>query len=378
MRSFLQKLRYTVGPYKEGQETEEQLKVRDEYLKSIMTFVDPKTNDMRIGKNLDGIEEYDLVKDSDGDKLLGRMSKRFVRVHKGYFSKFFELVQKKKGKCSVESYLNNQEIAKGELLQQNVSALLKKIKREGLFDFDAETRKMNSEMVAPALLDFFGCKTVFNTGFQQGVDFYVMSLDFIKPDEFFYLTEPVETRNPKFALYTPMETALKVLEEKVEEVKQRVVDDFKITPPSADVEQIKRRYVKDYLVRFAVMGDSDFTSRNHGFVFDAIKNNVRTGPNFDFEFIFEKRLGEESNVGDNLKYIIVNYPDVFQEVMQKVEDFIKVNPKTQKPVYEEIISEYVSDPSLVNEYCKSIQYNTGVLKTLAKKYEKELSENQPQ
>ncbi len=378
MRSFLQKLRYTVGPYIEGKETEEQLKIRDAYLKSIMTFVDPKTNSMRIGQSLEGIEEYDLVKDSDEDKLLGRMSKRFVRAHKGYFSKYFELVQKKKGKCYIESYLDTQEIKKSGCHQQNVSALLKKIKREGLFDFDLETRKMSSEKVTPAILDFFGCKTVFNTGFRQGDDFYIMSLDFIKSDEFFYLTEPVDTRNPKFAPYTPIETTLKVLEEKINEVKQRVVDDFKVVPPSADVEQIKRRYIKDYLVRYAVMGDSDFTSRNHGFVFDAIKNSVRTGPNFDFEFVFEKRLGEESNVGDNLKYIMRNYPDIFQEVMQKVEEFIKVNPKTQKPVYAEIISEYVSDKSIADEFCRSIQYNTSVLKALAKKYESELSANQPQ
>ncbi len=369
---------FEIGPYFDGYETKEQLQTRQDYIRSIMTFTSPTVDPNRIGLEIAGLSEYELVNNIGEDEIQGHLEKRFVRLHSGYFPNFVEDVQNQYPNCSYVTYLNLEDVVKTGKTFTNVSVLLKYIKDVGLFDSEVADGKFYAEKVSPKLVNALGYPTVYNSVHFQNNHRYVMSMDFIKDGQFFYSSRTIGD-DLELLPYLPLERVLDELSQKVDILKHKVMIDFDVDKkPKADKIEITKRYLQDYLTRVCFLGDTDFSARNHGFIYDAVKHEISASTNFDFEFAFSKQIWRMSGVSKHLEYIYQNHYDVYVDFIRRLQEISKVNPQTNKNKIQEIVESNISDPQILEKYLKTVLLNAEVLKDNFNQFEKVGASNQPQ
>ena len=336
MKSFFKSKRIVVKDELDGERY-----AREDYLQEMMSFTRPIDDEKRIGQGISNLVEYDLVCDFGKTGRDGHLLKRFVRLHNSYFVKFFS--DAKKRRTSYQTYLIDEDLAQG-IKPENVSVLIKEIgQMYGLYN-EIELKKMYSEAIGSRVLDFFGCKTVYNRAICDGAKYYVASIDFLKPAHYFFSAGEIAPRN-EIATYFPLKHNINVLLDDVDILKKEICSAFGVQDVVVDKEQIVKDFVSSYLVRVMLLGDTDFKSANYGLIYDRSKNEIVTAPNYDFEFALGTPAKHLSNFDENFRFIQENYPDSLNEFFEKLEDFAKnrliIGPKYKGIVHKEIDNEVV-------------------------------------
>lgn len=377
MRNFLQRFKQynLISPSEITPEMESA--EREAYLKYILTFNKPIEDARRIGLNLENLAEFDWVDESSEDNHInGHLEKRFVRLNKFYFAKEFEEIRKNYPNSSYVTYLSDEDIVNDEM-PSNVSVLLKEIERVGFLDDEVEKHKMYSEYVTPKILSFFGCKTCCNIVRNVTSEFYIMSLDFIKPEQYYYSSKHLNNQL-NLNENTLMMENFASLDEMVDILKYKVNFEFDVKKPNADKQKIKEEYALAYLTRVLVVGDRDFCERNYGFIYDASKNEIFSAPNFDFELGFNRLARNLPSVEQNLKYISREFPEIYGKFIKDLDQFVAVNKVTGKTKYRELVEASVPDENITSQFCRLINENVKFLKANHARLERGSSQSQPE
>ena len=279
-------------------------------------YVSPLEDDKRIGKDIEGLEEFELVEKSG--KLEGRLKKRFVRLSSNYFSKFIDEIQTNPG-SSYETYLDNDEIRKGKY-PNNFSALLKYNTNDMAQMTGGENEIMScikAELCAPAIMNELGIKTVYNSILVEtsGYAQYVMSIDAVRPDEEIFVLNDFISCNfadwigsgldivRQYATFL-LERECGVTKEELESKKYKKM-----------FEELQDEFLVRYLANVVVLGNSDYNARNYAILVNKKTKQVRTFPCFDYELCFN---------GCYLKTMIEeNLAEMLKINSKLVEDFAK-------------------------------------------------------
>lgn len=376
MFNFLQKfkpLNVAPPPTTDKQEREE----REAYLKYILTFRNPEDDERRVAKDLYLLSEYSLVdEDSDSNKLNGYLDKRFVRLHRLYFDDYIKAVQSGKPNSYV-TYLNEQDVREGNF-PVNLSVLIKEAKGLWLVDDSLLTQKLYSEKVCPQIMNFFGLNTAVNEFVVEDGHYYILSLDFIKPEHFFYRSNGIGKESQMSVGYRASES-VDTISSKIDVLKQMICEDFGIKrKPYANTQAIQEDFVKMMLVRSLLIGDSDFCDRNYGFMYNAANHEIIAAPGHDYEFGFSKVASHNAYTKENLDFMIKHYPHVVKEFMDKLMVFVDVNPETKKPYYQDIIEKNVPNRHLAEQFYRMLKVNADHLIFYCLDKVRNFNANQPQ
>ncbi len=332
-------------------------KEQKEYLNFVNEFRNPAENGSRFGQNFSDIIEYDLISDTGENEVGGHLEKRFIRLYKGYFSDLINEI-KNNPNCSYVSFLNEEDVEAEEIMPKNFSVLLKKIKNRNSLDTHTERLQINSELLSSRILNYFGAQTVFNQAIVDDFDFYVASVDFLKPHEKFYSADEFLPDNYFYSTLRIKDT-LQTIIDKVELICETIHFHQK-RKPKVNFKQIQENYIKDYLTRILFLGDMDFSDKNYGFVYNAKKNRITNAPNFDFELAFNKLPKNTGFVFENLCFIQQEFPKVFDSFFESLKSFTSLN-HTGNPLYVEFVDHYVQDEDLKEEFSMFIEMSSSSL-----------------
>lgn len=327
-----------------------------EYFEMIRYFEDPRRNKDRMGINIPNIEEYDLIGDAGNNFMYGHLPKRFVRFPASEFGEFLKEIQK--DNCSYVSYLDHQDVKNsGKFYGEYLSVLLKKMgsfidlnsddfSHEEIMrwtSFNDETKRLvASEIIGSRLFNYFGVKTVYNKALLQDYVVYLLSIDFIKPEQNFYPMGLFQS-NREMDSYMNIKGNIETFNRKIDDM-LRIFRNEGNKTVVVDRNELIKEYVKSYLLRVLVFKDSDFKAENVGLIHDKEKNKIFYGPNFDYEYLFRKIThvsGMSKKHHENIEYIYLNYPEIVEEFSQKLQELIKINYK--KPISD-------LDVILINEF----------------------------
>ena len=287
------------------------------YFKELMTFSVPNEDNRRIGKEIPEIEEYDLV---DERKINGHLQKRFVRLHYTYFIDL--LKELASDKSFYHTYITAEDVKQGAV-PKNLSVLIKEMGHQYSMIAEVEHQKMYAEALGSRVLNFYGVSTVYNKVLNNEGTLFVLSLDFLRPYEHFYVAQDLCEEN-EIWVSNSLENNLNSIDKDIDILKQRIEIEFGATGVTADKEQIKRDFVMSYLIRVFLLGDTDFNSRNYGFIYDIKSNQIKTAPNYDFELTFGMSNKNFSGFVEKFKEIYAKYPDIMEEFLKKTSQLAKV------------------------------------------------------
>ena len=288
------------------------------YLKELLTFSVPNENDKRIGKDIPALDEFDLV---DERLINGHLQKRFVRLHRAYFADVLKQIGK--NDCFYHTHITSEDV-KSKAVPRNLSVMIKEIGHEHSLTAEVEHQKMYAEAVGSRVLNFFGCSTVYNKVINNQGTLFVLSLDFLRPYEHFYVAEDICEKNDIWCS-NPLDKSLDSIDMDIDILKHRVENEFGVENIEADKEQIKREYVMSYLVRVFLLGDTDYRSRNYGFIYNIKTNKIESAPNYDFELAFGMATKRFAAFEENFKAVCLRYPDIMEEFLKKAQQLTKNN-----------------------------------------------------
>ena len=329
------------------------------YFKELMTFSVPNQNDKRIGKNIPALDEFDLV---DERRINGHLQKRFVRLHKAYFADVLKQIGKKE--CFYHAHITPEDV-KTNSVPRNLSVLIKEIGHEHSLIAEVEHQKMYAEAVCSRVLNFFGCKTVYNKVLNTQGTLFVLSLDFLRPYEHFYVAEDICEKNEIWCS-NPLENSLASVDMDIDILKHRVENEFGVSGVAADKEQIKRDYVMSYLVRVFLLGDTDFRSRNYGFIYNIQDNEIYSAPDYDFELAFGMSTKRFAAFEQNFKAISEKYPDILEEFLKKAQQLTKNNIFGYSK-FDKIFVEETAENDYVMHFRSMVPENVSYMVDYAKK-----------
>ncbi len=347
MKSFFKSKRIVVKD-----EPDNERYAREDYLKEMMTFTRPVDDEKRIGQGISNLVEYDLVCDFGKTGRDGHLLKRFVRLHNSYFAKFFS--DAKRRQTAYQTYLIDEDLTQG-IKPENVSVLIKEIGQiYGLYN-EINVKKMYSETVGSRVLDFFGCRTVYNRAICDGAKYFVASMDFLKPAHYFFTAEEICPKN-EIATYFPLKHNISMLLDDVDILKREICTAFGVEDVNVNKEQIAKDFVMSYLVRSMLLGDTDFKAVNYGLIYDRVNNEIVSAPNYDFEFAMGTPAKHLSNFDENFRFIQEKYPESLDEFFEKLEDFSK-NRLIIGPKYKGIVQKEVNDEVVRNSFNNFFEQN---------------------
>ncbi len=326
---------------------------RELYLKYIQNFSVPSEEPNRIGIGIEGLKEYDLVDTENKNQIGGHLNKRFVRLHNRYFPKLIDDLKTAQTDSYV-TYFDEGEALETGLVPTNLSVL---IKDYGTMMFELSSA-MQSECLAPKIMDFFGCKTAYNEHLVKDYRQYVFSLDFIKPGERFYTGFDLSKVHfkPPFKL----EPIVQNLHEELLVLRKEIEREYGVKNVKIDEERIINEYVYTYLVRAMLMGDRDFgKDENHGFIYNKTTKTVTFSAGFDYEVSFDMPLRTHYYLMQDLEFIYKNHYEVFESFVSRVNDFKAIDEKTKNPVFADIVFANTEDPSLAKNYNFLLFENSG-------------------
>ena len=294
-------------------------------------YVSPLDDSGRIGKDIEGLEEFEFVEKSK--KLEGRLQKRFVKLSSNYFSKFISEIQNNPN-SSYETYLDNDEIRRG-IYPNNFSVLLK-YNTNDMAELSGGANEMLSyikaELCAPAIMNALGVKTVYNSILVESSGYaqYVMSIDAVRPDEEIFVLNDFISCN--FADWVG--TGIDIVKQYSTFLLER---ECGVKKEELSSEKYKRMFdeLRDevmvrYLANVVVLGNNDYNARNYAILLNRKTKQVRTFPCFDYEFCFNgcylKPLIEE-NIAEMVK---IN-PKLVDDFAKKLEELVSFesNGKTR-------------------------------------------------
>lgn len=328
----------------------------EEYAKEILAFSSPTKNQDRMGQEIAGLTEYDFVDDSGSNKIRGHHEKRFVRLHKGYFSDLFESIKTTYPNCSYITYLNEKDIAVDGLIPTNVSVLLKRLNAKTVYLQDP--KQIYNEKLVSRILNFFDAKTVYNEIIINGDKEYVLSVDFIKPNQRYY---PLNIFDGLYEMHSlsGIKLNLESIEDKIKQLCSQIKEQFGKTP-KVDMGKIKEEYAYIFLIRAILLGDADLCERNVGFIYDILANTISFAPALDFEYCF---INDKNNFCEtSLKYIEEKYPKVYKKFMDKVEMFSKRSGIKLKKNYESFINKHINNQQANDEYVAFLKKSIAQIK----------------
>lgn len=342
MRNFFKKF------FKKFDSERERIEIED-YAKEILTFSSPKTNDERIGQELVGLIEYDLVDNSGSNQIKGHHEKRFVRLHKGYFPELFNVIKLTYPNHSYITYLNERDVAEENLIPTNISVLLKRLNAK--MSYLKDPKQIYNEKLVSRILNFFAAKTVYNEIIIDGDKEYVLSVDFIKPNERYY---PLNMFSGLYEMHSlsGIELNLKSIEDKFKQLSEQIKEEYGKTP-KFDMGKIKEDYVYIFLIRAILLGDADLCERNVGFIYNLEMNTVSLAPALDFEYCFinDKNYFSESSID----FIEKKYPKVYKKFIEILDKFAKKKVFSLRSTYEDFVRKYIDEESVVDEYVKFLR-----------------------
>lgn len=333
---------------------------RRQYLKELLTFSAPNENDKRIGKNIPDLDEFDLV---DERLINGHLQKRFVRLHRAYFADVLKMIGKKD--CSYYAHITPEDV-KTKSVPRNLSVMIKEIGYEYSLMAEAEHQKMFAEAMGSRVLNHFGCKTVYNKVLNNQGSLFVLSLDFLRPYEHFYVAEDLCEKNEIWCS-NPLDKSLEAIDGDIDILKKRVENEFGAKDVKVDNEQIKREYVMSYLVRVFLLGDTDFRSRNYGFIYNIKENTIESAPNYDFELAFGMATKRFAAFESNFKAICQQYPDVLEEFLKKAHQLTKNNVLGWSK-YEKMFVDETAENDYVMHFRTMVPDNAAYITDYAKKH----------
>lgn len=330
------------------------------YLKELLTFSVPNENDKRIGRDIPALDEYDLV---DERRINGHLQKRFVRLHKAYFADVLREIGKKD--CFYQTHITPEDV-KQDAVPRNLSVLIKEIGHKYGLNAEVEHQKMFAEAVCSRVMNFFGCKTVYNKVLNNQGTLFVLSLDFLRPHEHFYVAEDICEKNEIWCS-NPLDRSLAAIDMDIDILKHRIGNEFGMTDVKADKEQIKRDYVMSYLVRVFLLGDTDFRSRNYGFIYNIKQNEIYSAPDYDFELAFGMSTKRFAAFESNFKAISEKYPDILEEFLKKTQQLTK-NNVFGRSKFDKIFVEETAENDYAMCFTSAVAENAAYLLDYAKKH----------
>lgn len=332
------------------QSNEEELLGKKEFESFEKTAKNPKELKYRMAQGIDGLKEYDLISSEDENHLDGYQEKRFVMLDRCFFQDYIDAAKNENAKSFYVSYIDDEDIKKG-IYPQKLSALLK-------------SRGVYIEEVVPRILNYFGVYTVFNKKIQVGNEAYLLSLDCIKPNRKLI---PLRVGISVFSSdEVEIEESLKKLEERIKNMVEEIKYDYKVSGVAYDIDQIKREYIKSYLIRDLLLDDSDFSdSCNYGIIYNEQEKKFENTLNFDFECIGVYVSGRtywsetsKTEILKNLKFIKENYSDIYEEFKKKLKEFARLDAGLWDKVYEKLITNNKREKTSEEEQiCKRIKKN---------------------
>lgn len=348
MRNFLAKI-FGRQKYIDKKEQEE----REAHIRSILNFTRP-IDEKNVFGVVENFDEFDSVRGSVEKRLGGHLKKNFVKLHRGYFSELFSAIFRDYPNINYVTFLDEESIVKYGVAPENLSVLVKQM---GLQEFRSgfdERKTMFSETVVSQVMNFFGAKTVFNKAIQREDDFYVLSVNFLKKGQTFFVADKLN-HDLKIAGYQKIQDNLDAIDDKLDILKTIIKFEMKQKHPKIYADQIKEDFVYSYLIRTLLLGDRDFTDRNYGFVYDSEKNRVYSAPGFDFELSFAVKPEHTPFFERNMQYIFNNYHSVFCRFKRMLEEFTQIDKKSKKPIFELFIESEVGDKAVAFEMIDFLQ-----------------------
>lgn len=356
MRNFLTKIKQLLTANSRDARTR-----GDSYLKYLSGFVSLATEERRIGKYIDGIEEYDFDADRD-EQLFGHLSKSYARLHKGYF-KNIENDLRNSFSNSYSMYFST-ENAQKKGVPENISILLKRLQSMGFISEEHDNRKMYNERVTPRILDFFGAKTTYNEILTVDVlNRYILSVYFIKPKQSFYSAKLLNVKDGEelpVAPYFRVQDELKEVDLQLDNLVKKIYEKYH-KKPKINREQIKAEFIYSYLVREVLVGDRDFNERNFGYIYDEKTNEITFAPNFDFELAFFKDARQSKYLGENLEYIKTHHKVVYDEFFERLNAFASIEEESGDPLYKMILKQDIVEQSQLDYFYKVLRNNSDFL-----------------
>lgn len=355
-------------------DTESEKEAYERYINS--GFVDPSLVDTRIASDIEGVAEYDWTKVIDEDLLGGRLDKRFVRLDYKLFDELIIDIMQNGENTGYVTYLNEQNIRNygTDAVPKKISAMVKWIKfPDNPADLLSKFRKVRSEVAASRILSFFKAKTVYNQSCFTDTSNYILSVDFIKPNQRFYSCRDLQEKCVTNTV--SLEKNLEILEQELELLGDTVEQERKGISAKYNSREIKEQFIYSYLTRVYLLGDGDFCGRNCGFIVDTTTNEITLAPNYDLELSFHKLAKLNSRFDADMRFVAKNYPEVLSGFMEVVESLSNIDSKKKVPKYKKIINKCVPEDELADEFSLLIHAN---INTLRKKYLEITNESQPQ
>ena len=183
-----------------------------------------------------------------------------------------------------------------------------------------------SEIFGSRFSNLLGIDTVYNLSIDKSFsqeDFpdlnlksnrLVASVDFLPSD---YESVPFNDLIGKHSSVTSLKIFLMLIETALPE---KIKITYGFLPSKNQIEAIKKGFVKQYLFRRTICGDTDFATHNSGVMVNKKTKDIKLLPNFDMEFLFEESSGEYAidRIFQTMHYCIKNYPDILHELMSKI------------------------------------------------------------
>lgn len=276
----------------------------------ILDFLKKKTKYNQSGsvsqKSL--FEKYDdLTPRVRSEILEGHRGKEFVRVDANFFADMIEEI-KNNPMCSYVTYLNNL-IKDGSLTPSYISVLKKK------FD-EKELNLLENEILSSKIANAMGVPTVYNAKFAINNENFLLSVDFLEygskiiniEDWRNELSETLDIHmdNSRFAKEVLEMEEIISLHNLMDKNNQWKVD-----------KTFRSDYLKYYLTRNIILGDTDSYPRNVCFVVDK-DNNLSIGPLYDTECAFSDASKNVYDIIFAMKYLSSS----FEEFNEKYKNLI--------------------------------------------------------
>lgn len=367
MKSFLNKIWKKLGIVGNDKKSNNEKLEYIDYIKTMFSFSAPAYCINRIGQDIENVSEYDLTTEYKVDDLDGHLSKRFIRIDKSYFANYFNFI-KKGNATSYISYLNEEDI-KLDLIPNDISTLLKKI----IYLKDITDKKSlknffefaYAEILTSRILNYFNCETVYNDIIISD-NLYILSLDFIKSNQKFFTTNDIINRMA-FLGDNSLSYNIEALNNQIPKFCEYLSREYDLTKIKYDLKTINQNIVYSWLIRYIFLGDLDFSGRNFGLLYDHNIGELKTAPNYDFEYCLKKSpLANQSAFAgrlakNNLSYLQKNYSDVYNRFINKLKNLIKKNKFTHLSPLDNILQSINIDENLLNYYKNLIIENINTI-----------------
>lgn len=247
-------------------------------------------------------QNYDQVIYDSNNKLNGGRTKNFIICSSRFFVDCFREIRDNRD-CSYVTYLN--DVVKSGYNPKYVSCLEKNGNNNSI-----------REVLACRIMNYFGVATTFETLAKRENKLKVLSIDFNYKDFEYYSFNDIEIN---FNLS---------LEAVIDRIRQKlnlfyISSKFPISKLNeSEFHHKTLKFIEDfvmtYLVRKLLLGDRDFFGHNIDISVNKQTGDFLLGPNYDYEYTFNPDDLTFETTEDLIKYVIADYPEVFEIFIQKL------------------------------------------------------------